>query len=435
MFDRSYVRGVQNALIQGGHAAFPSEKIACDVADKIAEQLKLEPLKEGGVSKAMTAKIAEAVLDASKWFAANGHKPGDYKKLASLDDLSTLAHQHAMHLMEKAAEGSTIEGGDKGNTEKESPNAEAKMDTSPNYRPPGYAEDSRGKTEVDTKPGAVGKEQEHPKKPSEDGTGTGGSPVEQSRTASLAEWLKKTAEGSTILGADKGNKQKDSVHAESKMDASWRPAGYATFGAAGQGSLGELMKNFGGASAIGKEQPHPKGPANSPSGSNSVTETSAKHSAAEDDPYVALFKKVATEIDPYLPQGIDVDAKVAHVRACMGMTNQEKALYLQGVLGEHAEKTAATPAAVPPGSRTDGYEKHGPDATHARPGAYDGRAANQGTKQAELPDFIKEKMEGKKDGEKGEEKKDEKKEDEKKEGSLVDHLRRIASVVRPSTAA
>ena len=437
MFKNAYVRGVQNALIQSGHVAFPDEETACKVADYIANASKIDPLAEGGIPTQVTAKIAEAVIDASNWFKDKGYKAASFSKLASMDDLSKLAHQHTMDLMQKAAEGSTIEGGDKGNSEKTT--AEGKMDEK--ARPDGYAENSRGKTDVDVRPGQVGKEEEHPNKPSESPSGDN-SVKEQSRTAALLSFIKKTAEGSTILGGDKGNKEP--TNAEGKMDTAMRPPGYAVL--PGQGSLGELMQRFDGQSAVGKEAPHPNAPSNSPSGSNSIIETSGKN--AEDQAYLMVFKKTASEVGQYLPAGLTDDIKVAHVRACMGMTNEERAHYLHGLQKEAATKTASTPANVPPGSRSDGYQKHDPEATHSRDGHYDGRNANQGTKQAELPPFIQDKIDAKKEeggekkDEKGEkkdenpfakkddEKKEEKKEDEK-EGSLASHLRRIASAIQP----
>lgn len=435
MFKHAYVRGVQNALIQAGHCAFPDEETAAKVADYIANETNFEP--GPSMAQALTAKIANAVLEASKWFKDNGHKTASFRKLASLDDLSKLAHQHTIDLMQKAAEGSTIEGGDKGNKEPDSTHAEAKMDLG--QRPTGYATDSQGKTDVDTRPGAVGKEQEHPNKPSESPAGDN-SVKEQSRTASLESFLKKTAEGSTLMGGDKGNKEPTT--GEGQMDLKQRPAGYAAFGAAGQGSLGELMKRFDGQSAVGKEQPHPNAPSRSPSGSNSVTETSGKHAeeklSADEQAYLHLFKKTASEIGEYLPAGIGDEAKIAHVRACMGMTTEEKAHYLHGLQKEAVDKTASTPAAVPPGSRTDGYASHSPDASHSRPGAYDGRKANQGTKQAgegELPAFMKKDDEKKDDGDKKDAAPEEKKEEDKKEAGLGDHLRRIASSIRPTATA
>jgi len=424
VFHRAYVRGVQNAMVHSGHVAFPDEVSAAKVADYIADRVEIDPTA-GPVSREVTASIAEHIIDASKWYTKQaGFVPGEFSKVASVEDLDKLAHVHALDLMQKAAEGSTIEGGDKGNVEPNS--AEGKMDVA--NRPHGYAEDSRGKTEVDTKPGAVGKEQDQPAAPAESPAGTN-SAVEQSRTASLNSLIRKMASGtgSTIMGGDKGNKEMSS--AEAIMDQHQRPMGYARL--PGQGDLGELMKQVSGPAVIGRETPHPNKPSEHPAGSNSVIEHSAK--AAAEDPYMALFKKTAAEIMEYLPAVSD-DAKVAHVRACMGMTQEEKAHYLVGL-----QKTAADASHAAPGTAAYSTE-HNPEKTHARPGAYDGRRANQGgSKVAEMPAFIQEKMKEKgeeKDEEKGEkmeskaeEKAEEKKEDEKS-ASLLEHIRRISATVR-----
>ncbi len=427
MFKHAYVRGVQNALIQSGHVAFPDEVSAAKVADFIATRVHFEPTG-GAVPRETMAKIAHAIVDASSHLQSQpGFKAASFTKLATGDDLAHLAHQHALDVMQKAAEGSTIEGGDKGNQDPSS--AEAKMDAA--RRPPGYAENSPGKSEVDTRPGAVGKEQEHPSKPAETPSGSN-SIIDQSRTASLRTLLKKVAEGSTILGGDKGNT--DLSSAEAKMDAAQRPPGYAVL--PHQGALGELVNQIRGPAVVGRETPHPNSPSQSPSGTNSVIQHSQK--AAGEDPYLALFKKTAAEVAEFLPATLVDDAKVAHVRACMGMTTEEKAHYLVGLQKEAVDKTAAPL----PGSRGDQYQ-HSADATHARPGAYDGRRANQAAKSAgELPEFIQDKIDAKKDGDKkdgtgdkkDEEKKDDKseKKDDEKSASLRDHFRRIAGAIQPA---
>lgn len=437
MFKHAYVRGIQTALINEGVAAFPDKATADKVADYIADRIEVDLTQP--VPKATTHKIAQDLVTASNYIAKQpGFKAASWNKIASWDEVSVLADQNAVSLMEKAAEGSTIEGGDKGNEEGQSPAGETKMDAS--QRPPGYAEDSRGKTDVDTRPGAVGKEQENPNGPKETDS-KDNSVQEQSRTASatLAS-LFKAAEGSTIMGGDKGNKEMSS--AEAKMDASQRPPGYAVLPS--QGALGEMMKQVTGPAVIGRETAQPNKPAESPSGSNSVTQHSAK--AAEEDPYIALFKKVAAEIHEYLPPTYGDDEKVAAVRACMGLTTREKAHYLQGLQKEAQLKVAAAPATVPPGSRTDGYAQHSPEATHSRPGAYDGRKGNQGTKSAEdMPPFMKKDDEHEKKETKDEEKKEhdddgEKKnlppwmkEEKEKEASLRDHMRRITEAQRASS--
>lgn len=445
MFKQAYARGVALSVIQGGRAQFEDGGDAIKVADYIADKLDFDPANPGDA----TAKIANTIIDASNRIRQQrpGFKAASFNRVESRDDLEKIAQANATHLMEEAekrAEGSTIEGGDKGNMQAESPQSETKMDAA--QRPPGYAEDSRGKTDVDTRPGAVGKEQDQPNKPHESPAGEN-SATEQSRTASLSDLMRKIAEGTTIMGGDKGNKEPTT--AEGKMDTAQRPQGYAVLPS--QGALGELMSQAKGPAIIGRETPQPNSPGESPSGSNSVTQHSAK--AAAEDPWIAVFKKTAAECIPYIPATLSEDEKVAHVRACMGMQLAEKAAYLKGLQASVQERTAAAPTAVPPGSRSDGYSQHNAEATHARPGAYDGRKSNQ-SKAAEesgLPFFMRkddeknDKKDGDKDGDKDDKKhenpfakKDDKdedgsKDDEKsKEAAMREHVRRIENAMRAS---
>ena len=448
MFKNAYVRGIQTALVNSGAAAFPDQTTAMKVADYIAEHVNIDPIQ--GVSQDATHKIASDVVAASDWLAAQpGFKAASFNKLATWDDVYKLADYNATDLMTKAAEGSTIEGGDKGNTEDQSPAGETKMDAA--QRPPGYAENSLGDTAVDTRPGAVGKEEPQPNAPKESPSGDN-SVQEHSRTASLANLFRKAAEGSTILGGDKGNDEMSS--AEAKMDAAQRPPGYAVLPS--QGALGAMMAQVTGPAVIGRETAQPSQPGESPSGSNSLSEHSAKAAAA--DTYIALFKMVAAEVNAYLPHTYNENAKIAAVRACMGLTTEEKAFYLHGLQKQAADATSGSTGGLPPGSRSN-YSEHSPDATHSRPGAYDGRSANQGTKSANdlppfmkkeeksddkgdkddkddkgddkkddkggMPAFIQEKIDARKDGDK-----DEKKDDDKKEASLRDYFRRIEAAQR-----
>src|SRR5882672_164344 len=447
MFRQAYARGVALAVIQSGRAQFEDGADAIKVADYVADQLDFDPANPGDA----TAKIANTVIDTSNRVRQQrpGFKAASFNRIETQADLEKIAQANATHLMdeaEKRAEGSTIEGGDKGNTQAESGQFEAKIDAT--QRPPGYAENSLGKTEVDTRPGAVGKEQDQPNKPHESPSGEN-SVTEQSRTASLADLMRKIAEGTTILGGDKGNHEPTT--AEGKMDMGQRPAGYAVLPT--QGGLGELMSQAKGPAIIGRETPQPNGPGESPSGSNSVTQHSSK--AAAEDPWIAVFKKTASECFPYIPASLSEDEKVAHVRACMGMQLPEKAAYLKSLQASVQERTAAAPATVPPGSRSDGYAQHSSDATHSRPGAYDGRKGNQ-SKAAEeggLPFFMRKKDdEGeKKDDDKDDKKnenpfakkdenpfakkddKDDKDDDKGKEAAMRDHVRRIEHAMRAGT--
>ena len=424
MFKKAYARAVMTGLVQSGLAEFPSPEKAAAVSDYIADHLEIPLFDEKtGAAVAMpvgvTAKIAEAVIDAANYFKQNGEKTASFAKLASYEDLAKVAHIHVLDLMKKA-EGSTIEGGDKGNTEPTT--AEGKMDEK--NRPVGYAENSRGSTAVDTKPGAVGKEEEHPSSPPNSPAGTN-SVVEQTHTASLHEMIRKMAEGSTILGGDKGNKEPTT--AEGKMDMGQRPAGYAVLPS--QGAAGAIPALVTGPAIVGRETPAPNGPANSPAGSNSVIEHSQK--AAEDQAFLMVFKKTANEVMPFLePLGLSDDEKIAHVKTMMGYNMEQKAAHITAL---SRSKTAAAQTAPVPAPAPSGYAH------------YNGKNANQKT-GGELPAFLaamnekkEEKKEegGEKKEEKGEEKKEEKKDEEKKDeekndekkGSLLDRIRNIAAAV------
>lgn len=423
MFKKAYVRGILSGLVQSGQAAFPSEEKAAACADYVAERIDIPLFDEKSaavqVPLAVTAKVAGALIDASNAFKQAGEKLVEPAKLASVEDLAKVAHAHVMHLM-KIAEGSTIEGGDKGNKPEGAPAAETKMDNA--ARPAGYAEDSRGKTEVDTRPGAVGKEQEHPKAPSESPSGDN-SVKEQSRTAALGEMIKKMAEGSTLLGGDKGNKPDQATAAESKMDHAARPwPSYANFGERGQGSAGEMAAHVKGPAVVGRETPHPNAPSNSPSGTNSVIEHSQK--AAEDAAFLSVFKKTAAEVLPHM-EGLELneDEKIAHVKTMMGYTDEQRARH---ILGLQRAKTAAAATTQPagggglPGGHPYGTE-HNPEVT-AKTKTYDGRVGNQ--KQGGLADALEA---AKKDDDKSGEKKDEKKEEKEKEASLLDRINRLGA--------
>ncbi len=362
MFNRAYVRGVQSALIQSNRLSYPNEKSAGETADYIADRLGELPLmdKEGSavpVNQNITAKIASYLLDGDREFKKVGCVTSHRAKLASADDFAKLAHAQVVTLMKKA-EGSNMEGGDKGNDEPTT--AEGKMDEK--NRPPGFAEDSLGKTEVDTKPGAVGKESDQPAGPSNTPSGSN-SAEEQSRTASFNRMLRKLAEGSNMEGNDKGNQEPTT--AEGKMDEKNRPAGYAVLPNAGD--LGAMAALSSGSAIIGKEMPNPAGPSNSPSGTNSVIEHTNKAANAE---YIELFKKTAKAVMPYLPASLSEDEKIAQIRILLPMSVEKKAEHIFAL-----KTAAATPVAGTPGKTASGKR-------------YDGRQANQRPKAAELGDLL-----------------------------------------------
>jgi hypothetical protein len=371
MFKKSYVRGITTALVQSGHAAFPSEEMAAKVADHIADNIGELNLDQP-VSSAETAKIANHVIEASNAFRERGHQPGPFAKMASLDALAKHAHAHAVDLMEKAAEGSNYVGGDKGNDMASS--AEGKADEKD--RPDSYATNARGHIVAEIPAAAqVGTESVQPAEPKNHPEGSN-SLTEASKAASLSDLMKKVA-----ISVD--NPTKDTHYsAEAKADQKERPEGYARL--PHQGALGNLMQMVGGDAVIGKELTHPQGPSNHPAGGNSLTEMSKK-SSADNDPYIALFKKTAQEVAPHLPGGLTDDQKVAHIRSVMGLTTEEKAHYLVGLQKQAAEKVSGE---VPPQflQHMKGKEDKKDDKDEKK----DDDKDDKGSKH-DLPDFMKKK--------------------------------------------
>ena len=111
MFKHAYVRGIQTALVNNGAAVFPDETTAAKVADYIADRVDIDPL--AGVSREMTHKVATDIVAASDWIKKQPNfKAASFNKLATWEDVAQVADRTATQRMTKAAEGSTIEGGD-----------------------------------------------------------------------------------------------------------------------------------------------------------------------------------------------------------------------------------------------------------------------------------------------------------------------------------
>lgn len=395
MFKKAFVRGITQGLVASGYAAFPDEDTQAKVADYIADHVDIPLFEEktGSVIEppfSVKVAVANHILDAAQDLQARGFRPSEPVKIASVEDLAKLAHVNTIHLM-RLAEGSTMEGGDKGNAEANS--AEGKMDE--RQRPVGYAENSRGTSDVDTRPGAVGKEQEHPNAPAQTDHKPNSVQEASKSAAELGRLIKKLGGmGSTLTGGDKGNHEPTT--AEGKMDLAARPMGYAQLPS--QGAAGAIPALATGAAIMGREMSHPNGPANSPSGTNSVTQHSAKAASVEEQAHLVLFKKVAAETVPHMPPGLSDQERIAHINTMLGFNPEQKARYLVDL--QRSKTASAQPAST--GSLPTGHPygtEHNPQVSHST-ARYDGRNANQ--KQA--GDIAQMVAEMKKDDEKHEEK-------------------------------
>lgn len=445
LFKRAYVRGINDELVRLGLVRYPVKEAADEIADAVGDQLPAEPAAEP-VSPETAADVAATLVDAANKLVSETQGEGlggaeeEALKTSAAQDLDTRAHEQAYFCMVKAAEevkqaeGSTIEGGDKGNKPTDTAQAEAQMENK--NRPEQYANvgvSGVGSTSsgAGRGTGVIGNEQPQPAAPKESPSGSN-SVIQQSKMGSLREIiqrvaLQKQAEGSTIEGGDKGNTMADATAAETQMEAANRPEGYAHLGRPG---MGETDLTVPPGANVGVEQAHPKAPAETPPGAlppssaNSIVENSK---TSEADPFLLLFKKTAEEVAPFLPKTLAQDDKIAHVRRMMGMNDVERTEYL-GFIAKDAGATNDQAFAV--------AEKHAAVASKRRyegnPGRQDRTRSNQ--KQAgELPPALQAVIDRKKD-ENGEKKDDngkddekhEKKEDEKKEGhDLLSRIRAI----------
>jgi hypothetical protein len=397
MFKRAYARGVNDELIRLGAIRYPSKTAADEVADAVGDHMPVEPAAED-VPAEVAGEIAATLVDAANQLVSSaGASAGvpegqelppemaqgmeEAAKQSAAADIDTRAHAAATDLMQKAAEhtkralGSTIEGGDKGNTMMEAPAAETKMENS--NRPVNKYVAGVGNTAYPVGKGNVGTEQSPaPEAPGESPSGTN-SVIRQSKMGSvLAGVLRKYAMGSTIEGGDKGNTPAEaaSVTGEAALDNTLRPQGKYVVGVGNT----EMAPGTG---VVGSEQPHELAPGASAPGSNSVTEFSASNKSGSYDPFLALFEVTAQKVAAHLPNNLSQDEKVAHIRQMMGYTDEEIVSHI-GLLHKQAGATddqavaAATAQAKAASAQRPRYA--GPGSTRT-----DHRLTNQKTATAE----------------------------------------------------
>jgi len=429
LFKRAYVRGMNDELVRLGYCRYASKEAADAIADAVGDQMPQDPAAAamagpggpGGpgeapvgepVSPETAADVAATLIDAANKLVSETGGAGmegpeaEALKTSAAQDLTTRAYQQAEAVMFKAAEetklalGSTIEGGDKGNTMAESQLGETAMENK--NRPQGMHVTGVGQTDYPVGQGAVGTEQSPaPHAPSNSPSGSN-SVIEQTKKGQLEAIIRKIAAegmGSTIGGGDKGNTlaQAGGLTGEGKLEADRRPEGYA-MGARGKG-WGEVPSS----AVVGTEQKHPHTPSETPAGTNSVIQASK---TGAEDPFIALFQKTATEVAGYLPASMPEEQKIAHIRQMMGLTESERNEYI-GLLHKEAGATDDQAVAVAEKHAAEScarsqyknpYGRERKDRTHA----------NQ--KHAEMPPALAAALSEKKE-DKGEDKKEEKKEE------------------------
>jgi hypothetical protein len=388
LFKQVFARGVNDELIRLNYARYPTKEAADEVADAVGDQMPVEPATEA-VPAEVAADVATQLVDAANQLVeatggggAEEPMPPEYAagaeeaaKMSSAADIDTRAGQQAEAVMLKAAAltkealGSTIEGGDKGNTMTQAPAGETVMENK--NRPQGTHVLGVGNTKHPVGQGNVGTEQvPAPTTDSSPGESPSGSNsvIEQSKLGgALRQIIQKVAAGmgSTIEGGDKGNTlpQAGAVTGEGKIEADRRPPGYAHMGVQAVGQT-----NFPvGAGVVGSEQAHPDQPGASPggaagSGGNTVVEWSGAaadgpKAASDNSAYLTLFRETTEKVAAHMPPAMDEEQKISHIRHMMGMNDVERSQYI-GKL--HKEAGATDDQAV------EAAQKHAECAKHRK---------------------------------------------------------------------
>ncbi len=318
MLNRSYGRGVCDALRQAGLVKFANDEIAGESADLVSDAVLPQEMPTE-VPPETTASLAANLAElAGALEESAGHAGAAAEEAAKTAGVKSAAEW----LRKKLGTGSTITGTDpeQENTLVNSDQGEAGLDAL--NRPGGQDYANEGVAGVGIQEasgeGAIGTEGEHP--------GTGG-PVAEKKDNSVIDATKnaaaerllnmvnKLAEGSTITGTDLAQKNDLAtiapVTGEGQLEQSKRPDSYALEGV---GKSVEQPKER--ASQIGNEEPHPGQEAHTGVTDNSVI-TQSK-SAAEKE-YLEAFQTIANKYAEFLPPRLDDAEKIAAIRYMMGL--------------------------------------------------------------------------------------------------------------------
>lgn len=364
LFKRAAARGVAHALVQRGVAEFPTKE-AMDEAADVASDLMMhdapELSDEGGHDPEELAALAEkiiAISDALKeeHGMSDEHKmASEYVKMAGARDLETVAFEAANGVMLKAAEetasGALVGvGGQKDNKEHQAAQHDsvAKLD----LKNRGEAEytNSRGRTELDTSAGEVGKLTSAPKEPSNSPAGTNSVSEDAKKSASIAAIRKMAAD--LILGKQPENKEPAAAHHDglAKLDLHNRPMGYAVVPKGGANFSEPQVAR------VGQERKPDVMPKRGVTGSNSVTE--ASKAASDQELFVEIFRKTASDVGPYLPASLTDDQKLAAIRDMMPLDRPERGAYLQALSKAAEEKSVTEMLEKIKGEKSEKSEAH-----------------------------------------------------------------------------
>jgi hypothetical protein len=383
LFKQAMVLGIQHELTRNNIVQYPSKQAAEAAADAVAggdvAQAMPETSGEGGHDPAQVQMLAQQLIQLGNQMMAEakggpsgaaalsvpeGSSPdaeaGSLGKSASDHSPEAVAPYVAWSLMQKAAAetsaGQKAEIAKPGNKNTLSNAAQtdgtAAIDNK--ARPEGTHVVGVGNTNMDTSGGEVGKVTDHPDKPTT--SPAGGNSVTPKAAGLDPQFAAKVAAamaaGRKAEIAKPANKNTLPAAAATDgiaaIDLKNRPVGFAVVGQ-GNANFKEPQ-----AARVGLEMPHPQAPTTGAPGSNSVIEASK---AAADQALVLLYNKTAAEVGPYLPQNFNEAAKIASVRAMIGMGDDARAAFLAKLAGVKTAGELAEILGMGSGSHEEESEK------------------------------------------------------------------------------
>lgn len=150
---------------------------------------------------------------------------------------------------------------------------------------------------------------------------------QQKGASDISSLLRKIASGGSLTHSPKNTASDAAKHDElAALDLKNRAEGKYV-GVAGHSSFPNVNQDF-------HVQSMPGAPKTGPSTVSSREIKSASDMSQDEQIFVHLFNKTASEIGPYLPSNMDVDTKVAHIRAAIGLDNAQRISYLNAIYGQ-----------------------------------------------------------------------------------------------------
>lgn len=210
LFKHAHMRGMAHELTRQGIVTWPSKLAEEEAADLVADDFEEEEVPEVSGEQGLDAETAQAALNKLVEVAeelaekTSGAADPQLNKTAAATSYEAAASAAALSVMEKAAEDTAVSSGPDlpGQTAPApeiSATAEGEQDAT--NTPSASLVGPQGTSDLNTAPGAVGKEEKQPEQPGAEASPPTGEVAKTSALASLESMLSKLAmDGASLSG-------------------------------------------------------------------------------------------------------------------------------------------------------------------------------------------------------------------------------------------